>query len=95
VAGEVSAWKLGGLTPGELVARVWREIQKDEISDRVAALSYDFLFSLFPALLFLTAALLRFKRGARDNDARDRLAACSDRVDDQLSRGRKGAILQP
>ena len=57
MAREVSAWKLGGLTPGELFARVWREIQKDEISDRAAALSYYFLFALFPALLFLTALL--------------------------------------
>src|SRR5436190_924190 len=52
---EASVWRLGGLTPMELVRRVWRDIQKDEISDRAAALSYYFLFSLFPALLFLTA----------------------------------------
>jgi membrane protein len=51
----VSAWRLGGLTVREVARRVWREFQKDEISDRAAALSYYFLFSLFPALLFLTA----------------------------------------
>lgn len=54
---EASPWNLGGLTPRELARRVWRAIQKDEISDRAAALSYYFLFSLFPALLFLTALL--------------------------------------
>lgn len=52
-----SPWSLGGLTLRELAVRVWREVQKDEISDRAAALSYYFLFSLFPALLFLTALL--------------------------------------
>jgi membrane protein len=57
VGHEVSAWKLGGLTPWELGRRIWSSIQKDEISDRAAALSYYFLFSLFPALLFLTALL--------------------------------------
>jgi membrane protein len=57
VAKEIAAWKLGGLTPWELARRVWKSIQADEISDRAAALSYYFLFSLFPALLFLTALL--------------------------------------
>jgi membrane protein len=32
-------------------------VSKDEVTDRAAALSYYFLFSLFPALLFLTALL--------------------------------------
>jgi len=50
-----SPWRLGGLTLRELARRVWHEYEKDEISDRAAALSYYFLFSLFPALLFLTA----------------------------------------
>ena len=36
---------------------VWREVQEDEILERAAALSYYFLFALFPALLFLTALL--------------------------------------
>lgn len=52
-----SPWRLGGLTVGELARRVWRELWKDEVTDRAAALSYYFLFSLFPALLFLTALL--------------------------------------
>jgi membrane protein len=57
VSNEASPWNLGGLTLRELARRVWRAIQKDEISDRAAALSYYFLLSLFPALLFLTALL--------------------------------------
>ena len=52
-----SPWKLGGLPFGEFVQRVWREVSEDEVSERAAALSYYFLFALFPALLFLTALL--------------------------------------
>ncbi|MGH7278010.1 MAG: YihY/virulence factor BrkB family protein, partial [Candidatus Rokuibacteriota bacterium] len=54
---DASPWKLGGLTVKELASRVWTEIWKDEVIDRAAALSYYFLFSLFPALLFLTALI--------------------------------------
>ena len=56
-APRVSPWKLGKLSPMELARRVWSEIDKDEVTDRAAALSYYFLFALFPALLFLTALL--------------------------------------
>jgi len=41
----------------ELARRVWRETQKDQVTERAAALSYYFLFALFPALLFLIALL--------------------------------------
>jgi membrane protein len=41
----------------ELARRVWYEMQKDEVTERAAALSYYFLFALFPALLFLIALL--------------------------------------
>jgi membrane protein len=54
---DVSPWKLGGLTLRELASRVWQEIDEDEVVDRAAALSYYFLFALFPTLLFLTALL--------------------------------------
>jgi membrane protein len=50
-----SPWKLGGLSIVELARRVWSEISEDEVFDRAAALSYYFLFALFPALLFMTA----------------------------------------
>src|SRR5688500_15299382 len=57
VPARVSPWKLGRLSVVELARRVWREIGDDEVTDRAAALSYYFLFSLFPALLFMTALL--------------------------------------
>ena len=50
-----SAWRLGGVSIVELGKRVWAHI--DEILDRSAALSYYFIFALFPTLLFLTALL--------------------------------------
>jgi len=52
-----SMWKLGGLSIKELARRVWTEIQDDEVTERAAALSYYFLFALFPELLFLVALL--------------------------------------
>lgn len=53
----VSPWKLGGLTLGELIRRVWHETEQDEILGRSAQLAYYFLLSLFPALIFLTAVV--------------------------------------
>ena len=50
-----SAWRLGGLSIVELGTRVWADI--NEILDRSAALSYYFIFALFPTLLFLTTLL--------------------------------------
>ena len=50
-----SAWRLGGVSIVELGKRVWTHI--NEILDRSAALSYYFIFALFPTLLFLTALL--------------------------------------
>jgi uncharacterized BrkB/YihY/UPF0761 family membrane protein len=52
-----SAWRLGGLTVRQLVARVWLAADDDEIVHRAAALSYSFLFSFFPLLLFVAALL--------------------------------------
>jgi membrane protein len=52
-----SPWRLGGLSLVELARRTWTEISNDEVMDRAAALSYYFLFALFPSLLFLTALL--------------------------------------
>ena len=57
MAARSSSWTLGGLAPRELGRRVVREIGADEVMQRAAALSYYFLFALFPALLFLTALL--------------------------------------
>ena len=52
-----SPWKLGGLGPVTLAKRVWTEINHDNIFNQGAALSYYFLLSLFPMLLFLTSLL--------------------------------------
>jgi len=50
-----SPWRLGQLTVRQLLTRVWEAAWVDEITDRAAALSYYFLFSIFPILLFFTA----------------------------------------
>ena len=52
-----SPWKLGGLGPVTLGKRVWAEIGHDNIFNQGAALSYYFLLSLFPMLLFLTSLM--------------------------------------
>ena len=54
---QVSPWTLGGLSVRQLPQLVLAEIWKDEIFDRGAALSYYFVFALFPTLLFLTTLL--------------------------------------
>ncbi len=50
-----SLWKFGGLTPLELGKLVFNKIGEDELSTRSGALSYYFLFALFPMLLFLVS----------------------------------------
>ena len=57
MAGMSWVWHLGGLTKTELAKRVWREAQRDDVLDRAAQLSYYFLLSLFPLLIFLSAVL--------------------------------------
>ncbi|HEX8706705.1 MAG TPA: YihY/virulence factor BrkB family protein [Pyrinomonadaceae bacterium] len=52
-----AVWELGGLTWKGLAGRVWREFYQSDLLTRAAALSYFFLFSLFPLLLFLLALL--------------------------------------
>ena len=56
-------WHLGGLTKTELAQRVWREAQRDDVLDRAAQLSYYFLLSLFPLLIFLSAVLGQVSEG--------------------------------
>ena len=57
MAGMSWVWHLGGLTKAELAKRVWKEAQRDDVLDRAAQLSYYFLLSLFPLLIFLSAVL--------------------------------------
>lgn len=57
-----SAWKLGGLTPLQLVKRVYHEFDDDEVLTRSAALAYYFVSALFPMIFFLMAMLGLFAR---------------------------------
>jgi membrane protein len=50
-------WRLSGLTLKQLTVRVWKEISEDDVFGRAAQLSYYFLLSLFPLLLFLMTLL--------------------------------------
>jgi membrane protein len=52
-----SPWKLGGLTPWQLLKRVYHEFDEDEVFTRSAALAYYFVFALFPMIFFLMAML--------------------------------------
>jgi membrane protein len=52
-----SMWRLGGLSIKELARRVGKEIQHDNVLDLASALAYNFLFALFPLLLFLVALM--------------------------------------
>ncbi len=52
-----SPWKLGGLSVRELAKRVWRGSMDDDVFGRAAELGYYGFFSLFPALILLTAVL--------------------------------------
>jgi membrane protein len=54
---DISPWRLGGLSLRQLASRVWNEVWADEIPDRAAALSYYFMFAVFPTLLFLTTLI--------------------------------------
>ncbi|HEY7404113.1 MAG TPA: YihY/virulence factor BrkB family protein [Candidatus Angelobacter sp.] len=53
----LSPWRLGGLTPWQLLKRVYHEIDEDEVLTRSAALAYYFVSALFPMIFFLMAML--------------------------------------
>jgi len=57
MAERVSLWKFGGLTPMTLVKRTFSEMSDDDVYGHSAELSYYFMLSLFPALLFLITIL--------------------------------------
>lgn len=50
---KASPWRLGGLGPIGLARRVYGQVDEDEVLTRSAALSYYFVFALFPMLFFL------------------------------------------
>lgn len=52
-----SLWTLSGMTWLELLRRIWRQFQQDRISDQSAKLSFYFMLSTFPLLLFLITLL--------------------------------------
>lgn len=53
----LSPWKLGGLTPWQLLKRVYHEFNEDEVFTRSAALAYYFVSALVPMIFFLMAIL--------------------------------------
>ncbi len=53
----ISRWRLGGLSWRTLLTRVWDEIYAGGLLTHAAALSFYFLFALFPLLLFLVTML--------------------------------------
>lgn len=48
-----SLWKLGGLTPWQLVGSVFDEISANNYLGRASELAFDFLFALFPLILLM------------------------------------------
>jgi len=53
----ISFWKLGGLHWKTLLRRVWRELYTGTLLTHAAALSFYFLFALFPLLVFLVTLI--------------------------------------
>src|SRR3974377_2153935 len=53
-AAATSLWKLGGLTPGQLVHTIVGQIIENDIFGRAAGLAFYFLFALFPLILLMT-----------------------------------------
>ena len=56
-------WQLGGLSCKQLAARVWHEVQVDDVFGYAAQLSFYFLMALFPLLLLLTDLFGYFAQG--------------------------------
>lgn len=52
-----SIWRLGGLSVWELARNVLRDIAANNLSGRASELAFDFLFALFPLLLFMLALI--------------------------------------
>src|SRR5215469_6503010 len=73
----LSPWKLGGLTPWQLLKRVYHEFDEDEVLTRSAALAYYFVSALFPMIFFLMAMLGLF---AQSHDLQSGLLNYASRV---------------
>lgn len=48
-----SFWKLGGLTPWQLLRNVFEEVKANNLFGRAAELAFYFLFALFPLILVM------------------------------------------
>jgi membrane protein len=48
-----SLWKLGGLSPWQLVLNVFDQIKTNNTLGRASELAFDFLFALFPLILLM------------------------------------------
>jgi membrane protein len=52
-----SLWKLGGLSFRQLASRVFHSIREHNFVGRASELAFDFLFALFPLILFLVTLI--------------------------------------
>ncbi len=57
---------LGGLDGKELIVRVWKRIDQDDVFGRAAQLSYYFVLAMFPLLIFLSTLLGYFFAAEQD-----------------------------
>ena len=53
VRSQTSLWKLAGFKPWRLARSVGREIQAKQLLGRASEMAFDFLFALFPLILFM------------------------------------------
>jgi membrane protein len=53
----MNMWTLNGLSWRKMAARVWKEMQRDDVFGNAAQLAYYFLLALFPLLIFLTSGI--------------------------------------
>src|ERR1700751_276361 len=61
-----SLWDLGGLNPRLLARNVFREIRSNNFLGRASELAFDFLFSLFPLILFMVTIFGLFASRSAD-----------------------------
>ncbi|HET6143686.1 MAG TPA: YihY/virulence factor BrkB family protein [Candidatus Acidoferrales bacterium] len=55
-----SVWNLGGLTPWDLIARVFSDAVDDDLAERASSLAFDLLLAFFPLLVLLLAIFASF-----------------------------------
>ena len=80
-------WDVGQLL--NIAARVWREMNKDDIFNRAAILGFYFMLALFPLLLCLTALLGLFAQTG--TEMRDQMFSFLARVAPRSTRPRPTA----